>query len=147
MMPLVRSEGRMMVATGERVHYLSLALDARRAVNAIRAAKKGNLHSDELRDSVRAATESLEAISNRTNLYANHAPAHYVQCEEIQTLREVSSGIDTAPLLQSLKALMQGNKDAPQPSDLDLARKFFRALESRALHHYSDPASSDVFAA
>ena len=136
-----------MVATGERVHYLSLALDARRAVNAIRAAKKGNEYSGELRDSIRAATESLEALSNRTNLYANHAPAHYVQYEEIQTLREVSSGLETASLIQSLKALMQESTDAPLSSDLDVARKFFRALESRALHHYSDPASSDVFAA
>src|SRR5579862_7114365 len=117
MMPLVCSEGRTMTATGERVNYLSLALDARRAVNAIRAAKKGNDYSDELRDSIRAATESLEALSNRTNLYANHAPAHYVQYEEIQTLREVSSGLETAPLIQSLKALMQGSTHAPLPSD------------------------------
>ena len=136
-----------MVATGERVHYLSLALDARRAVNAIRAARKGSENSDELRDSIRAATESLEALSKHTNLYANHAPKHYVQYEEIQTLREVSSGLETATLIQSLKTLMQENADAPLPSDLDAARKFFRALESRALHHYSDPASSDVFAA
>jgi hypothetical protein len=145
--PLVLSEGRTMVATGERVHYLSLALDARRAVNAIRAAKKGNESSNELRDSIRAATESLEALQNRTNLYANLAPAHYVQYEEIQTLSEVSSGLETASLIQSLKSLMSGSTNAPLPADLDLARRFFRALESRALHHYSDPASSDVFAA
>lgn len=147
MMPLIPSEGRTMVATGERVHYLSLALDARRAVNAIRAAKKGNEYSNELRDSIRAATESLEALSNHTNLYANHAPAHYVQYEEIQTLREASSGMETAPLIESLKALMQASTNSPLPSDLDLARKFFRALESRSLHYYSDPASGNVFVA
>lgn len=147
MMPLNASrEDSDMVAVGERVYYLSLALDARRALNAIRAASKGNARPEELQDSIRAATQSLEALSTNADLYANLSPSHYVQYEEIQTLREVISPIDSAPLVQSLKSLAE-NVSAPTTEDLDSARRFFRALESRAMHHYNDPASGDAFMA
>ncbi|MGB8481458.1 MAG: hypothetical protein WCE63_21835 [Acidobacteriaceae bacterium] len=147
MMPLNASrEDSDMVAVGERVYYLSLALDARRALNAIRAASKGNLRAEELQDSIRAATQSLEALSTNADLYANLSPSHYVQYEEIQTLREVSP-MDPAPLVQSLKSLLADSVEAPTTEALDSARKFFRALESRAMHHYNDPASGDAFMA
>ena len=136
-----------MVAVGERVYYLSLALDARRALNAIRAASKGNLRGEELQDSIRAATQSLEALSTNGDLYANLSPSHYFQYEEIQTLREVMSPMDPVSLVQSLKSLLADNVEAPTTEALDSARKFFRALESRAMHHYNDPASSDAFMA
>jgi hypothetical protein len=148
MMPLYAElENCDMVAVGERVHYLSLALDARRALNAIRATAKGDDHNSELRESIRAATESLEIISKHGDLYAKVSPEHYVQYEEIQTLREMSSSIDAAPLIQSLRSLLSVEAGGHAPEDLDTARKFFRALESRALHHYNDPGSGDVLTA
>jgi hypothetical protein len=140
-------ENNEMVAVGERVYYLSLALDARRALNAIRAAGKGNVRPEELQDSIRAATQSLEALSTNADLYAKLSPDHYVQYEEIQTLREVVSPMDSAPLVQSLKSLLADDVNAPTTEALDSARKFFRALESRAMHHYNDPASGDAFMA
>ena len=141
-------ENREMVAVGERVYYLSLALDARRALNAIRAAGKGIVRPEELQESIRAATQSLEALDQNADLYAKLSPDqdHYVQYEEIQTLREVSP-INPAPLLQSLKSLLEDGLNAPTAEDLESARKFFRALESRALHHYNDPASGDTLMA
>jgi hypothetical protein len=147
MMPLnAEPENNGMVAVGERVYYLSLALDARRALNAIRAAGKGNVRPEELQDSIRAATQSLEALSTNADLYAKLSPDHYVQYEEIQTLREVSP-MDPTLLVQSLKSLLADNVNAPTTEALDSARKFFRALEGRALHHYNDPASGDAFMA
>jgi hypothetical protein len=134
-----------MVAMGERVHYLSLALDARRALNAIRAADKSDEETNELRDSIRAATESLEILSSGADLYANLSPDHYVQYEEIQTLREVSSSFEVGTLVLSLRSLLSGGTGRPSADQIGSARKFFRALESRALHHYNDPASSDAF--
>jgi hypothetical protein len=140
MMPFNASrENSDMVAMGERVHYLSLALDARRALNAIRAADKGSERTDELRESIRAATESLDILRTHADLY--------VQYEEIQTLREVSSSLDPDSLIKSLKSLLASGEGKPSDEDFGLARKFFRALESRALHHYNDPTSSDAFAA
>jgi hypothetical protein len=133
----------VMVAIGERVHYLSLALDARRALNAIRAADREEQCTTELQDSIRAATESLELLSTHAELYAKHAPEHYSRYEEIQTLREVSSSIDASSLLRSLKLLLSADTGRTR-NDLQVARKFFRALESRALHHYNDPASADT---
>ncbi len=127
-MPLsVSLENSDMVAIGERVHYLSLALDARRALNAIRA-----------------ATESLEILSTHADLYAKHSPEHYNQYEEIQILREVSSSLDPEPLIESLKSLLSGVTERATSNDLMVARKFFRALESRALHSYNDPTSTDT---
>ncbi len=147
MMPLdAELENCDMVAVGERVHYLSLALDARRALNAIRAAGKGTARPEELQNSIRSATQSLEALQTNADLYAKLSPDHYVQYEEIQTLREVSP-MDPTPLVQSLKSLLSENVNAPSTEALDSARKFFRALESRALHHYNDPASGDAFMA
>jgi hypothetical protein len=140
-------ENSDMVAMGERVHYLSLALDARRALNAIRAADKGSERTDELRESIRAATESLDLLRTHADLYAKFSPEHYVQLEEIQTLREASSSLDPDSLIQSLKSLLASGEEKPSVEDLGLARQFFRALESRALHHYNDPTSSDAFAA
>lgn len=148
MMPLSAGlESCDMVAVGERVHYLSLALDARRALNAIRAADKGKERTDELRDSIRAATESLEILATHADLYAKLSPDHYVQYEEIQTLREVSSSLDPESLIRSLRSLLTVGAGKPSTEDVSQARRFFRALESRALHHYNDPASSDLFMA
>jgi hypothetical protein len=149
MMPLnALRENSDMVAMGERVHYLSLALDARRALNAIRAADKGSERTDELRESIRAATESLDILRTHADFYAKLSPEHYVQYEEIQTLREVvSSSLDPESLIQSLKSLLASGDEKPSAEDFGLARKFFRALESRALHHYNDPASSEAFVA
>ncbi|MGA9063004.1 MAG: hypothetical protein WB341_15250 [Terracidiphilus sp.] len=146
MMPLnALRESSDMVAMGERVHYLSLALDARRALNAIRAADKGKERTEELRDSIRAATASLEILRTHADLYARHSPEHYVQYEEVQTLREVSSSLEPEPLIQSLKSLLSDEAERPSLEDLNRASTFFRALESRALHHYDDPASGDTF--
>ena len=114
MMPLNALRGSSdMVAMGERVHYLSLALDARRALNAIRVADKGIEGADELRASIRAATESLEVMLSGADLYANLSPKHYVQYEEIQTLREVSSSFNSGHLLQSLKSLSSAGPARP----------------------------------
>jgi hypothetical protein len=147
MMPLnALQENSNMVSVGERIHYLSLALDARRALNAIRAADRGE-GADELRASIRAATESLEILSSGEDLYANLSPKHYVQYEEIQTLREVSSSFDSGAILQGLRSLSSGGPEKPSAEEIGAVRKFFRALESRALHHYNDPAPSDAFAA
>ena len=148
MMPLkALRENSDMVAMGERVHYLSLALDARRALNAIRAVGSGGERTGELQDSIRAATLSLEMLRTHADLYANLSPEHYVQYEEIQTLREASSSLEPEALIQSLKSLLASSDERPTVEDFSLARRFFRALESRALHHYNDPASSDAFAA
>jgi len=98
-----------------------------------------------LRDSIRAATESLEILEAHQDLYANLTPDHYVQYEEIQTLREVSSSFEPGPPIQVLRSLLSGGDDMPTSGDLSLARKFFRALESRALHHYNDPILATLY--
>lgn len=144
MPPHQMTENLDMAPVGERAYYLSLALDARRALNAIRGFTRGSEPSDELKDSIRSATESLRALAAHESLYANLSPERYVQFEEIQTLREVSSSIDCAVLIRTLESLLSENSSAAAAADLTSARKFFRALESRALHHYYDPASRDT---
>jgi len=144
MLPCRMTENPDMAPIGERAYYLSLALDARRALNAIRGFSRGSEPSDELKDSLRSATESLRAIAAHESLYAKLSPEHYVQFEEIQTLREVSSSIDCVALLRTLESLLSEDSSAAAAADLTSARKFFRALESRALHHYYDPGSHET---
>jgi hypothetical protein len=139
---------RRMVAVGERVFYLSLALDARRALKAIRVASSGDTDLAELRDAIRAATESLEALLTHPDLYSNHSPGKDYGFEEIQTLREVFfTSFDPKALVRSLKSLISEESGRPAQEDFDSARKFFRALESRALHHYNDPALGNALMA
>jgi len=140
-------ENCTMVTVGERVYYLSLALDARRALNAIRGAAEGGVSPEELRDSIRAAAESLEALSTNADLYAKHSPGRYVQYEEIETLREISATMDPKPLIRSLRSLLSEGNSSPSPDDLTSARQFFRVLESHALHQYNDPDYGDSLVA
>jgi hypothetical protein len=137
-------EGESMSSAGERSRYLSLALDARRAVNAIRAVQDNRGDLSELKHSIGAAVASLEAVSNGVDLYARLADdvyAPYTRFEELQTVIETSATFETGTLVLSLKALLAS--DTPPGSDLSLARRFFRALEGRALHHFNDPMSSN----
>ena len=68
----------------------------------------------------------------------------YSRYEEIQTLRETLSSLALPSLIPSLHSLLKAEK--PSSEELSVARKFFRALESRALHHYNDPGSLDLIA-
>jgi hypothetical protein len=138
------AEGESMSSAGERSRYLSLALDARRAINAIRAVQESRGDLMELRHSIGAAAASLDAVSSDMDLYAHLASeqcAPYRRFEEIQTVVEASTTFESGILIPSLKSLLAS--ESPQESDLSVARKFFRALEGRALHHFNDPRSSD----
>jgi hypothetical protein len=135
--------GDLMSVAGERSRYLSLALDARRAINAIRAVEKNRGDISELRNSIAAATASLNVVSQRADLYAHLGPNEwtpYRQYEELQTVVETSSSFDAHALIPSLLSLL--NSNVPAENDLQVARRFFRALEGRALHHYNDPMPS-----
>lgn len=133
-----------MTTRGERGNYLSLALDARRAINAILAVERRDGDLAEMRDSISAAAVSLSTLSSHGDIYAKHGPASYSRYEEIQTLRETSSAFELQSLIPSLQSLLSNAK--PSSADLSVARKFFRVLESRALHHYNDPGSLDLIA-
>jgi hypothetical protein len=137
-------EGDGMSSAGERSRYLSVALDARRAINAIRAIQESRGDLGELKSSIAAATVSLGAVSSGADLYAQLGPddcTPYRQFEEIQTVVETSSTFEQSDLVLGLQQLLTSEK--PAESDLQLAQKFFHALENRALHHFNDPMSPE----
>jgi hypothetical protein len=138
------AEGESMSSAGERSRYLSVALDARRAINAIRSIERSSGDLGELRSSISAAAVSLKAVSSGGDLYAQLGPNEhtpYRQFEEIQTVIETSSTFEQHDLMLRLEQLL--TSDEPAEEDLQLARRFFHALENRALHHFNDPMPSE----
>jgi hypothetical protein len=137
-------EGDNMSSGTDRSRYLSLALDARRAINAIRTVESKGTNLQELRHSIGAAAASLEAANSGADLYAHLAPgqcAPYRDSDELRAVVEASTAFSSDTLIPSLKSLLKS--DEPAVSDLEIARKFFRALERRALHQYNDPMSPE----
>jgi hypothetical protein len=125
---------------GERLNYLTMALEARRALNALRLCLKSRQRTPELTSSLSAATASLEALGAPSDMYAKHGEAIYSTYEEIKTLQEVRRALNVDDLNLSLKSLL--SDDPPKEDTLRMAIRFFTALESRALHHCDDPALS-----
>jgi hypothetical protein len=121
--------------SGQRSYYLALALDARRALNALSAGK-------DLRpamEAIRAALETLRALGTPQELYAKlHAEGGYEHLEQLRTLEDVQQYLNDDDLIARLEAL--NGKTSLDASAVRFVQKFFLALESRALHYYDDPS-------
>jgi len=128
--------------SSERLHYLSLALDARLAIKALRQTLPSETTAAELRESVRAALDSLKAASRGGAVYAGLGDLEpYENFEQIYMLQEVASSVDSTSLMQQLQGLLETGKATPEAKTTAL--KFFAEVERRALHYYSDPSLSE----
>jgi hypothetical protein len=126
--------------SGEKIHYLSLAMDARLAIKALR--QKPAPGASLLGESVRAALDSLRAISGGGDLYAGLGGIEpYEHFEQMYTLQQVWVSLkDSSKLLQDLQEL---SSESPSPEARAAALRFFSEVERRALHYYSDPSLSE----
>jgi len=121
--------------SGQRTYYLTLALDARRALNAL----SGGHDQAPAMEAIKVALESLRALGHPQDLYARlHAEGGYEHLEQLRTLEEVRQDLKDDDLTARLESLT-GNTTLDAAS-ITFARKFFLALESRALHYYDDPS-------
>jgi hypothetical protein len=128
--------------SGEKIHYLSLALDARLAIKALRQKSAPYTIAPQLRDSVKAALDSLKAINRGGELYARLGELEpYEHFEQMYTLREVAASLKDSNLVEELQALSES--ESPSQEARAAALKFFSEVERRALHYYSDPSLSE----
>ena len=132
-----------MIADAEvRDRYLSLALDARKILDALVIFIEEGRRVPDLESCLQDAVESLKRASGEHSIFAplrtSLALEHY---EQIRTVDEVSESAEKQKaIIDKLSNVMAqtGDSKAQKQSAYD-AVDFFYALERRALHHYGQP--------
>ena len=130
----------MLVTAGERIQYLSLAMDARKAIEALCQFLETGERTPNLEKAIHDVANYLEAVEGGGDLYANlRADSSFEHFEQIQTLDEVKSALDDKRLVQRLEGVLEAPSTRTQRENAKYAIKFFSRLEGRALHHYNQP--------
>jgi hypothetical protein len=129
----------MLAAMGDNTNSLSLALDARTAVKALNAWRKGGEAHQELKVAMKDAVTSLRALNSGTALFENLSPSSsFESYEQIQTLQEVQSAFPNDDVADKLALAMNEGIDATQHQQyVAFAIAFFSALEKRALQKFN----------
>jgi hypothetical protein len=131
-----------MQSSGEKIHYLSLAFDARLAIKALRQRSGTGRAATEVRNSMKSALDSLKAISRGHELYAGLGELKpYEHFEQMYTLQEVAATMNDLNLIQELQVVSESEN--PTPEVRAVALKFFAEVERRALHYCNDPSLSE----
>ena len=132
-----------MAASGERINYLSLALQARSAIKRLKLLAAGSTPPAELLSALKAAIDSLEVPSGHGELCSKlYDEAGFNRFEEVQTVEEVIADLDESRLSDEMNRLITG---CGTQEDIRAAIRFFSALENRALYHYDDPSLAETF--
>jgi len=135
----------MLVTAGERIQYLSLALDARKAIEALCRFLETGERSPKLERSIHDVTDYLEAVQGGGDLYTNlQADSSFEHFEQIQTLDEVKTALDDKDLVEKLEGVLNARSARVQRENAKYAIKFFSKLEGRALHHYNQPPDDQI---
>jgi hypothetical protein len=91
--------------SGEKIHYLSLALDARLAIKALRQKSSLGAVAPQLRASVKAALDSLKAINRGGELYARLGELEpYEHFELLPTRRHLNNSATISSRLERKRA-------------------------------------------
>lgn len=135
--------GMPMANRGERIKYLSLALQARSAIKRLRLLSPASEPAPELRSALQAALNSLTGSKPQEGLYSRlYDEAGFNRFEEIQTVEEVISVLDDPNLKDRIERILKGRKYGDE--DIRTVIGFFSALENRALYHYDDPSLAEA---
>jgi len=135
----------MLVTAGERIQYLSLALDARKAIEAICTFLETGERTRNLERSIHDVTNYLAAVEGGGDLYANlSGDSSFEHFEQIQTLDEVKNALHDKDLVAKLEGVLEAKSRRIQRENAKYAIKFFSKLEGRALHHYNQPPDDQL---
>ena len=127
----------------DRTNYLSLALDARKTINALVKASEGDEESMELKSAIEDTVESLRALSTGGLLFSRLRPQFpYQYYEQVKTLEEVDEAMKEQHVADRLSELVKNVEPQQRTQILKLAILFFSALENRALQRYNNSASA-----
>jgi hypothetical protein len=139
-----------MVADYEaRSRYLSLALDARRLIDLLLAFVQSGERAADFERSVGDIIESLQSMGSAETLLASFQTRLPVRnYEQITTWDEVIPREARNELAGKLAVLLAetGTSESQQQSAMETIR-FLYDVESRALHHFNEPGSSQFSAA
>jgi hypothetical protein len=135
----------MLVAAGEKIQYLSLALDARKAIEALCEFLETGERREGLERSIHDVTGYLAAVQGGGDLYANlHEDSSFEHFEQIQTLDEVETALGDKDLVARLEGVLTAKSARIRRENAKYAIKFFSKLEGRALHHYNQPPDDQL---
>lgn len=133
----------MLNTTADPANYLSLALDARKAIKALLQFSEKGTESVELKDALDDTVESLRALTSGGSLFDRlHQQSPYQYYEQIKTLQEVQSAMKDEHLADKLSDLSSNPDPAQRRQNIQIAITFFSALENRALQRYHRSAGS-----
>ena len=133
----------MVNTTADSANYLSLALDARKAIKALLQFSEKGTESVELKEALNDTVESLRALSSGGSLFGRlHPQSPYQYHEQIKTLQEVQAAMKDDRLADKLSDLSSNSDRTQQGQNIRLAITFFSALENRALQRYRRSAGS-----
>ena len=136
-----------MANRGERINYLSLALQARSAIKRLKLVKlvlSGGEPTPELKSALRAALNSLSEPTAKSGspIAKLHDEAGFNRFEEIQTIEEVIHVLNDPNLRDEIARIHAGEKYSEE--DIRATIGFFSAVENRALYHYDDPSLAET---
>ncbi len=122
-----------MANRGERINYLSLALQARSAIKRLKFLRPGNEATPELKSALQAALNSLTSPKPQEGLYSKlYDEAGFNRFEEIQTVEEVIHAIDDSNLEGEIERILMGQNYTEE--DVRATIMFlFRSRKSSAL--------------
>ncbi len=133
-----------MANRGERINYLSLALQARSAIKRLRLLQPATEPAPELKSALQAALNSLTNPNPQEGLYTRlYDEAGFNRFEEIQTVEEVIHSLDDPSLREEIGRIFTG-RDYTE-GDIRATIRFFSAVENRALYYYDDPSLAETF--
>jgi len=133
-----------MANRGERINYLSLALQARSAMKRLRLLSPASALEPELKSALQAVLNSLTSQKPQEGLYSRlYDEAGFNRFEEIQTVEEVIHVLDDPKLKDRIELILGGEKYTGE--DVRTVIGFFSAVENRALYHYDDPSLAEAF--
>lgn len=122
-----------------RARYLSLALDARKVIDAlVEYVKKSD--TPQMEPLVRRVLESFDAASNRERLFSSVGRRSlFGDYERMQTLNEVKRDFSFPELQRQLKELLSNDVALEERRhSAEQALEFFCALEGKALERYTE---------
>ena len=133
-----------MASRGERVNYLSLALQARSAIKRLKLLLPPSEPTLELKSALQAALNLLSDTRPQEGLYSKlYDEAGFNRFEQIQTVEEVIRVLDDPNLKDRIERILKGQQYTDE--DVRTTIGFFSAVENRALYHYDDPSLAETF--
>ena len=118
-----------MANRGERINYLSLALQARSAIKRLKLVLSGGKPTPELRSALQAALDSLSEPTPKPEspIAKLHADAGFNRFEEIQTVEEVIHVLGDPHLRDEIARIHAGETYTEE--DIRATIGFFSAVE------------------